>query len=47
MKALIQDIARRFGRLPRGYRAIVAGILAVLVLYKAIDIGAAWYWFAP
>ena len=47
MKALIQDIERRFGRLPSGYRAIVAGIRAVLVLYKAIDIRRALYWFAP
>jgi hypothetical protein len=41
MKALIHDIARRFGALPKGYRAIAAGVLAVLVLYNAIEIGEA------
>jgi len=41
MKALIQDIARRFGTLPKGYRAVAAGVLAVLVLYNAIEIGEA------
>lgn len=39
MKALIHDIARRIGALPKGYRAIAAGVLAVLVLYNAIEIG--------
>ena len=41
MKALIQEIARRFGTLPKRYRAIAAGVLAVLVLYNASDIGEA------
>ena len=41
MKALIHDIARRIGALPKGYLAIAAGVLAVLVLYNAIEIGEA------
>lgn len=41
MKALIQELSRRFGTLPRGYRAVLAGALAIVVLYNAMDIGQA------
>ena len=39
MKALILELSRRFGTLPRGYRALIAGALAVFALYNAIDFG--------
>ncbi|MEW6369568.1 MAG: hypothetical protein AB1584_01425 [Pseudomonadota bacterium] len=41
MKALIQELSRRFGTLPKGYRALIAGALAVFVLYNAVDVGLA------
>lgn len=41
MKALIQELTRRFGTLPRVQRALIAGVVAVFVLYNAMDFGEA------
>lgn len=41
MKALIQELSRRFGTLSRVQRALVVGVLAVFALYNAMDFGEA------
>lgn len=41
MKTLIRELSRRFGTLPKGYRALLVGVLMVLALYNAADFGEA------
>lgn len=41
MKTLIRALSRRFGALPKPYRALVVGVLMVFALYNAANFGEA------